>query len=166
MERVQRILTHPQYKKWLAANVAVEENRIFCRHDMAHNLAVARIAYLLWLEQQGEPAAKPLFYGAALLHDIGKWQKEAYPDYGHETLSAALAEEILPQCGFQAEEQSVIIEAILSHSGMDRRQEIAAKEKKTFAEIFYLADKLSRPCWTCAAKEECYWTVKNERLTY
>lgn len=166
MERVQRIVNHPQYQKWLAANEQAEKGRRFCHHNMEHNLAAARIAYILWLEQGGDLAMKPLFYAAALLHDIGKWQKALFPQKGHEALSAALAEELLPQCGFDGAEQAVILNGILAHSGTDRRQETAAKKEKTFAEIFYLADKLSRPCWECEAKEDCYWSVKNERLEY
>ena len=109
---------------------------------------------------------KPLFYGAALLHDVGKWQKEPKLEQGHETLSATLAAEILPECGFTQEEQAIMLDMILAHSGTDRWQEIAARKKKTFREVFYLADKLSRSCWQCQVKEECYWTVKNEQLLY
>lgn len=166
MERVQRILDHPQYKKWLITIAQAEKDRTFCKHDMEHNLAVARISYILWLEQQGDPSMKPLFYGAALLHDVGKGQKNGDSHLDHEMVSALLAQELLPQCGFSQEEQAIIIEAILAHSGNALRQEITAKEKKTFSEVFYLADKLSRPCWKCKAEEACYWTVKNMGLTY
>lgn len=166
MERVQRIINHSQYQKWAAANDEAEKDRIFCKHDMAHNLAVARIAYILWLEQQGDPAMKPLFYGAALLHDVGKGQKSRDSHLDHGAISAALARELLPQCGFTQEEQDMMIAAILFHSGNGLRQEIAGKEKKTFCEVFYLADKLSRPCWQCGAKDECYWMVKNDGLLY
>lgn len=109
---------------------------------------------------------KPLFYGAALLHDVGKGQKNGDSHLDHEMVSASLAQELLPQCGFSQEEQDIIIAAILFHGGSDRWQEIAAKKEKSFSDIFYLADKLSRPCWECGVKDDCYWTVKNEGLLY
>ncbi len=166
MERIQRILSHPQYKQWLAAGEQKEQDRIFCRHDMIHCLDVARIAYILWLEQQGDSGMKPLFYAAALLHDVGKWQNTQDASLGHGAISAAFAKELLPQWGFSEEEQDIIIAAILFHSGTECLQEIAAKKEKSFSDVFYLADKLSRPCWACNAKGQCYWTVKNEGLTY
>lgn len=166
MERIQRILRHSQYGIWLEKNKKAEENRIFCRHDMEHSLAVARIAYILWLEQGGGVKEKPLFYGAALLHDIGKWQKADFPQQDHGVLSASLAEGILADCGFAPEEAEVILGAIVAHSGEANRKVIASKPQKTFAEVFYLADKLSRCCWQCGAKKDCYWQVKNEELEY
>lgn len=166
MERVQRIFNHPQYQQWLQEGKALERDRVFCRHDLEHCLAVGRIAYILWLEQQEAPGMKPLFYGAALLHDVGKWQKEQSDALGHAVLSGILAKELLSQCGFAEKERELMLEAILAHSGNDRWLEIAAKEKKTFAEVFYLADKLSRPCWECSVKDRCYWQVKNEGLVY
>lgn len=166
MERIEKILHHRQYRIWLENNAVAEKDRIFCRHDLEHSLAVARISYILWLEQQGDPKEKPYFYGAALLHDIGKWQKKDYPEKDHGALSAALAQEILGDCGFNKKEQEKIIRAILWHSGSERRAEIAQKEIKTFEEVFYLADKLSRDCWRCAAQDACYWPVKNESWLY
>ena len=166
MERINGILQHETYQEWLSRNEQAEKDRIFCRHDMDHNLAVARISYLLWLEQGGEQNVKPLFYAAALLHDIGKWQKAFYPQRDHGELSGDLARQLLPDCGFSPMEQKIILQAIYAHSGNDRVAELMDKKEKTFAEIFYLGDKLSRRCWECKGTEECYWNIKNETILY
>ena len=49
-----------------------EKNRIFCRHGMDHLMDVARIAYIENLEKNCG-ISKEIIYGAALLHDIGRY---------------------------------------------------------------------------------------------
>lgn len=68
MERVNRILRHEAFRRHMRENEAAEKERIFCRHDMAHFLDVARIAMILNL-QQGLGISRDIIYGAALLHD-------------------------------------------------------------------------------------------------
>ena len=51
MERVNKIITHDMYKKYLEKNHRAEENRCFCRHDMAHFLDVARLAMIFALPE-------------------------------------------------------------------------------------------------------------------
>ena len=67
-----------------------EEERIFCIHDIEHCLDVARISYILALENDIK-IDKDIVYGAALLHDIGR----AISVENHEIESVKTASDIL-----------------------------------------------------------------------
>lgn len=149
MKRIDRILFHPKYQYALEQIEVWEQDRQFCRHGIGHFLDVARLAYIRCLEQ-GVEIKKDVVYAAALLHDIGRYrQYEA--GIPHEEASACLADEILPECSFSEEEQAQIREAVLGH----RRKEDAGIE--SLADLLCRADKMSRNCFACAAREECNW---------
>ncbi len=124
----------------------MEKNRVFCRHNIEHCLAAARIALLLSYEENLD-VPKELIYAAALLHDIGRAEAEK----DHREISGELAEDILTDCGFNKDEICEIKYAIACHG-----DDTTAKEN-SFRGIFYRADKLSRNCFMCSAKGECYW---------
>ena len=111
MDRIDKILKHNLSLTNLRKNTAAEADRCFCRHDMAHFLDVARIGMIINLEEKLE-ISRELIYGAALLHDIGKYRQyeEGIP---HEQASAEIAPEILRDCRFDEEETDVIVDAIL-----------------------------------------------------
>ena len=71
MNRVDLILEHPKYQEYLDKIKQAEEKRIFCLHNMNHFLDVARIAYIMNLEEE-LGIAKEIIYATALLHDIGR----------------------------------------------------------------------------------------------
>lgn len=156
MERVNYILGNKTYRSYLREIEACEEKRIFCRHNMAHFLDVARIAQLLNLEE-AFGIAKEMIYAAALLHDIGRHlqYREGTP---HEQASALLAPEILRECGFSAAETEEITEAIRQHRNADIREE------RNLSGLIYRADKLSRSCFACPAEPACDW--KNEKKNW
>ena len=155
MERVDAILQHPRFRASLERTAELEKVRVFCGHGMDHLIDTARIAYMLSLEA-GEVADKELIYAAALLHDIGRWRQ--YEDgTPHEQESARIAGEILPGCGFEEPEIEQILDAILSHR-------TPGGAKSSFARSLYRADKLSRRCYECAARDKCDWEIKNIRL--
>ena len=106
MERVNRICSHPLWQESLEKIEVLEKERIFCGHNMAHFMDVARIAYIENLER-GLGISKETIYGAALLHDIGRHLQylEGIP---HEEGSGALAEGILEDRGFQGQEKAGI----------------------------------------------------------
>ncbi len=160
MERANRILEHNQYREYLARNEEAEAQRRFCHHNMGHFLDVARLAVILNItEDYG--IDRELIYGAALLHDIGRWMQ--YEDgTPHEKASVMLAPEILSDCGFNEEEQQCILEAVGSH------RDSSVKEERSLAGLLYRADKLSRPCFACKAERECSWKQgkKNLKLIY
>ncbi len=158
-ERYNLILKHPAYQEYLKRNEAEERNRSFCRHDLPHFLDVARIAYIINLEQSLN-YSKELIYAIALLHDIGRW-KQYTENLPHDIASAELAEPILIECGYQESERKQILEAILSHRRVGRT-------RNSLNEIIYEADKTSRACYCCKASAECNWTEekKNDFIKY
>lgn len=160
MKRVNKILNHDLFKQYLEKNKMAEEDRYFCHHDMGHFLDVARLAMIFNLQQE-LAIPEGLIYGAALLHDIGRWKQ--YEDgTPHEKASAMLAPEILSDCGFTEEESEQILSAISNH----RNAEV--KEEQTLDGILYRADKMSRCCFCCEAEKECDWKgdKKNLMLKY
>jgi len=156
MERVNQIFFHPKYQAYFHEIQRLEADREFCGHTIEHFLDVARLAYILVIEE-GLVVGKEVIYAAALLHDIGRYL-EYTKEVPHEEGSAMLARELLPECGFSKEEQAFIIEAILEHR--------ENPETGTFSGILYRADKLSRNCFSCPAEESCRWPEekKNVRL--
>lgn len=151
-------MKHPVFLENLEKNRKAEKDRIYCRHDLAHFMDVARIAYILVLERSLS-IPKDIVYATALLHDIGKHQQ--YQDkIPHEQASAAIAPEILKECGYLSGEIQFIKETILSH-----REE---NKENSFFFCFYQADKLSRPCYTCKVQESCNWSIykKNLQIKY
>lgn len=158
-ERVNRICEHPVFLSSLGQIRELEENRIFCRHDLAHLLDVARIAYIENLEKELH-ISKEMIYAAALLHDIGR-HLQYTQNIPHDEGSAMVAEEILKDCGFSEAEQRELCSAIRMH----RTRETGGLND--LAGLLYRADKQSRMCMFCDAEPECDWSMekKNMELT-
>lgn len=98
-----------------------------------------------------------MIYAAALLHDIGRWKQ--YEDKTpHEKASAALAPEILSDCGFTKEETEQIVNAISNH------RNAAVRDEQSFNGILYRADKMSRSCFCCEAETACDWKEDKKNL--
>lgn len=174
VERTDRILQNSFYRECLMKISGWEEKRQFCRHDSNHLLHVARIAYIMNLEE-GLGMEKEVIYAAALLHDIGRF-KQYETGYDHALASAELAQPILEEAGFDAAEITLIVDAILSHrnrkNGELKKDTLANRNKENacsmqLQELIYRADKLSRDCYFCEAEPECNWPVekKNWKLT-
>lgn len=158
MKKIEAIWNHPKFRHYLALNEEWEKDRIFCLHDKNHMLDVARIGYILNLEQN-LGFEKELIYAAALLHDIGKWMQ--YQDgTPHHKASAFLCMEILQDAGFSAIECHIIQSAIATHKEY-------LLEDASLNRLLYVADKKSRLCFACAQKEHCNWkdSQKNHTLT-
>lgn len=156
MERVNRILNHPRYREYVSRTENLEKDRIYCRHNMAHFLDVARLAEIMNL-RENLGIGEELIYGAALLHDIGRFLEYENGE-PHEAASARLAPEILKDCGYTDYEQSIILAAIASH----RNKEIAGES--SLAGIVYRADKMSRSCFSCPAEKSCSWSVQKKNM--
>ena len=158
MERVNRILNHPVFVESMGQNATSEAGRTFCKHDMAHALDVARIAYIQNLER-GLGFSKELIYAAALLHDITKWQQHL-EDVPHHESAIEPATAILQDADFSEAEIAAICRAILHHRD-------GSAENDPFSALIFRADKLSRPCYTCESAEACKWSLdqKNTALS-
>lgn len=157
MERVNRICRHPLWRESMEQICELEQERIFCKHDAAHCMDVARLAFLENLENH-LGIERELIYAAALLHDIGRHLqcRESTP---HEQGSAALAETILADCDYSPAEREEIVSAILRHRtpGTETRNDLAG--------LLYRADKVSRMCLFCNAAGACHWPDDKKNLS-
>ncbi|MBM7614939.1 HD domain-containing protein [Alkaliphilus hydrothermalis] len=146
MERINNILKHPQYIENMNRLMKAEKQREFCRHTIQHFLDVARIAYIKSLEK-GLKLDQEVIYGAALLHDIGRWKQ--YEDGSdHALVSSSLAKGILIDCDFGEDEITMIRQAIEKHRrGTDLITELDV--------VIYEGDKASRLCNECKMRNEC-----------
>ncbi len=156
MDRIDKILNHDLFLFHLEKNRAAEQGRRFCRHNLQHFLDVARIGVIISYEER-QGLDREWIYAAALLHDLGRHlqYEEGVP---HEETSAGIARGILQDCGFSDKETDVIVSAILSH------REAGATAAPGLADILYRADKASRACFDCAAREECNWREDQKNL--
>lgn len=150
MDRINRILVHPIFIECMKLNEMAEAKRSFCHHDIEHLCAVARIAMLLNLEEKAG-IEKDIVYGAALLHDCGRYiqYENGTP---HEEAGAEIARGILPECGYSEKETEIIIQAISSHRGSVQKD-----RDNALSDILYRADKMSRNCRFCKVYGECNW---------
>ena len=150
MKRVNAILRHPLFAEQLRLLNELEAERIFCRHDLVHLLDVAR---LMWIDalEQGLDLDRDVVYAAALLHDLGR-AEQMQRGIPHEQASAALAESILPDAGFAADETAAVVAAIRCHRGS-----APSDARDALGEILYRADKTCRLCWRCDARDACNW---------
>lgn len=146
MVRIEKIRFHTQYIEFMNRNAEYESTRIFCHHDFQHVLDVARIAYILALENKLS-ILKEVIYAASLLHDIGRW-KEYAEGVDHASESAILASPILVQCGFTREECDSILFAIGHHR-------TKGQDQNSLGWVLFEADKKSRLCCKCLTRETC-----------
>lgn len=159
-DRIQQILHNEKYREHLKRIETCETDRVFCHHDMAHFLDVARIGMIL-NQKEGYGLDDEIIYAASLMHDIGRWQQyETGRD--HAIVSSELAPAILEECGFPDDEQERIASAIATH----RKKEVIAQ--KNLNGLLYRADKLSRPCFSCKQEKNCNWKddKKNKELIW
>ncbi len=147
LELANKIISNEIYKNKMSEITAMEKERPFCSHGMAHCLDVARIAMLICYEKN-IPADAETIYAAALLHDIGR-AEEYRNGSPHDTAGAELAEAVLDDIGC-IEEKQIILRLINSHRDKDCGD-------NTLEGIFSTADRLSRLCFCCEARSECNW---------
>lgn len=156
MQRYQQIICDKQYQNMIEKISDYEKDREFCCHTLEHFCDVARIMYILALEE-GNSLDQDIIYATALLHDIGRvWEYEK--GIPHEQASVEIAKKLLLNYGYEDNEIRIIITAIGAH----RKEE---KEKNELADYLYRADKLSRNCFACKAKDRCKWSEEKKNVT-
>ncbi|AOT72593.1 HD domain-containing protein [Geosporobacter ferrireducens] len=154
MERVTSILNHPLFVEYMQRNYIAETDRVYCRHNLQHSIDVARVAYVMALEE-GLPIRKDVIYATGLLHDIGRW-KEYVDGISHAKASADLAEEILVDSEFERAEIDLILDAIRNHRKNGRRD-------TPLSVIIFRSDKVSRLCLECNEIEDCNRFSKGDK---
>lgn len=153
MDRVDKILNHKIYQDYLKRLNNYEVKREFCKHNLEHFLDMARIAYIMVLENKLN-YKKDVIYAIGLLHDIGR--VEQYENgIEHHIASSNIAKEILQDIDFLEEEKEVIIEAIKNHRN---------SESNDLNSIIYKSDKLSRTCFNCKASDKCNWSMEKRNM--
>lgn len=71
--RYEQIQLDSEYQNLLSEIEDLKKERVYCKHDLAHFMDVARIASLIWIEEGSSVELnKDIIYAAALLHDIGR----------------------------------------------------------------------------------------------
>lgn len=155
MKRIDQIIYHPAFRAALAELEVLESLRSFCHHDLTHLLDVARLMRIISREE-GIEISQELIYAAALLHDIGRAEQYRHGT-PHAQASAVIAEPILADCGFDAQERAQILTAIADHS--------KGEDASPLARLLFRADKRSRPCFACKGADECNWTKDEKNLS-
>jgi len=150
MNRIDRIIRSSKFQFHLLENATAENTRPFCSHDFEHLLTVARITWILLLEEKVPFISREMAYAAGLLHDIGRWY-EYKAGEDHAACSANLAEPILKAAGFLEAECRLILKAIAQH----RLKEDYSKHRTPLSTALSKADRLSRLCFKCKARSQC-----------
>ena len=157
--KINLIIENRSFQYNLTKIEDLEKQRRFCLHDMQHLLDVARIMYIISLENNFN-IPKYMIYAAALLHDIdrGEQYENMTP---HNIASVEIASNILQQCNYDTQEIDDILEAIRDHCNN-------TEKLNSLSYILYKSDKLSRNCAKCNATNDCKWPVekKNLKITY
>lgn len=137
----------------------LEKHREFCKHDMQHFLDVARLMYIMNLENTLN-FPKYIIYTTALLHDIGRGE-EYENGTAHNIASVHIAKKILQECKYDINEIDEILEAIGNHR-------INTGSFNVLSDLLYKCDKLSRNCIHCGAIDKCKWPgdKRNLKITY
>lgn len=160
MEKIARIFENEIFAETIRRVEEAEKDRVFCRHGISHLIDVARVAWIMCLEN-GLPLEKEMVYATALFHDIGRME-EYETGTPHDQASCDMARRILPECGFSAEEIERVCAAIMTHKNKSFERE----SSDDLAEVIRFADKASRLCFICDVRDECYWPeqVKTKHL--
>lgn len=157
MDRIDRLIKNDDYRRCMESVERAEKERRFCLHGIEHGLDVARISYIINLENQ-LGYDKEVIYAMALLHDIGR-AKEYADNMPHHEAGAEIAGNILRQSGFDEREIGDICQAIASHKKPCEDKVCGLKQ------LLYSADKLSRSCFDCKAYSDCYWSEATKNNT-
>lgn len=150
MDRVNIIIADPEYRSYLQKNSDAEKNREFCSHPFEHLLSVARLTWILLLEEGTPYISREMAYAAGLLHDIGRW-RELEDGIDHAKYSAKLARPLLKRAGFSEAESALIRKAVTQH----RSKSEAVGHMSPLSSALRKADKYERTCFFCAARHQC-----------
>lgn len=155
MNKIDLILSNSTFKENLVRIKETEKDRVYCLHGLEHLLDVARIGYIINLEED-LGYEKEIIYAMALLHDIGR-NLEYQNGASHHEVGGEIALGILREAGFKASECELICDAIKSHKELENKE-----DNRSLNYLLYKADKLSRNCFACKAIDSCYWAEEKK----
>lgn len=144
-----------------------EKQRLFCKHGLSHFLDVARIAWILTLEQTLQEGMnvehlaqqKDKIYLTALLHDLGRLAEyDQKLSQGHAQEGVSMAWKFLKRIGYPEHKAREIIYAVGEHSGEE-------KTNHDLSNLIKRADNSSRNCFFCEAQGQCNWSVERRNQT-
>lgn len=156
MKKAEAILRDETYLSLMEKISEREKDREFCRHGISHSLDVARIAYILNLERE-YGFDRELIYGMALLHDIGR-ACCGEESVSHRISGLSEAESILQRAGYPEKEREAVLHAIQNHGDFEEKD-------RSLDSLLFEADKLSRNCFICPVREDCYWEEARKNKT-
>ncbi len=159
MRRVNAILNAQLYRRCYGRLEKLERERIFCCHQMPHLLDVARIAYILNIEQK-LGIEKEVIYAAAILHDIGKaeqYERKTPHEQSGEKIALEILDSLPADVAFPEEEKRMILTAIRGHRKLRENAEPLER-------LLYISDKASRMCFACPAEGECDWSREKKNM--
>lgn len=155
IKKYTSILHDSEFLELLSKIDDAEKDRIYCKHNIEHLMDVARAGYIINLEQ-GLNIPKEIVYGAALMHDIGRYaQYEKLAE--HHIAGAQASKRILPRCGYTDEETEIIADAVKKHRQNSNRA-------KNLADVIAEADKKTRMCMLCPAADTCKWAIADRNI--
>ncbi|WAW14346.1 HD domain-containing protein [Peptostreptococcus equinus] len=150
-KRINAILSNPDFKYYIKEIDRLEENRIFCLHNLEHLFNVARSMQLINIEEN-LGLDRNHIYACALLHDLGRVE-EYNGGKKHAIASSEISEKILKQVGFSSDEIENIKNAIIGHNNV---------EVNLLGKLLKFADKKSRNCYLCPASSKCKWSEEKK----
>lgn len=156
MNRLDHITQNGIFRSTLLRLEEQERDRKYCRHGLPHLLDVARAAYILSLERQTD-IAQDVIYAAALLHDIGRSVQYATGE-PHERAGVPIAEDILRDTEYTADEKEMILSCVRSHHHSHEGQ-------NALQALICEADKRSRPCFACKMLDTCKWSEEQRNMS-
>lgn len=168
---VQRLLEHSEFRQ-LQREIEIEEtDRIYCRHGFSHSLDVCRIAWILFLEENGgltDPEGTDLsvwkerIYLTGLLHDIGRTAQYRTGEH-HAEAGRRIAARMLQDIECPAEWRDEILSVVELHFGRDSSR----MQPGSLGDYICRADHLSRNCFLCDASDTCKWkeSEKNKGIS-
>ncbi|WP_243131608.1 HD domain-containing protein [Desulfallas thermosapovorans] len=184
LRRANRIINDPRYKECIQRNAACEQTRRFCRHDLQHMLDVARITYILVLEEctSGSGTVPGGHKDIYLLERLtGNELGTAQPATGVADLlgqareiiyAAGLLHDMARWVEYETGEDHAVAGARMALEVLGRAAFNPAERKiittairehrsggpgaSPLGQLICRADDLARPCSRCAARDDCY----------
>lgn len=173
MKFTEKLLKHPEFLRLQKRVEQIEQDRIYCHHELSHALDVCRMAWMMYLEDQMQEKfesgledsvnlqeKKDQFYVTGLLHDIGRVAQYETGEH-HSEAGMRIAKQLLSEIGYPEEWMSETLQIVGVHHG--REEENA----ETGVMEYYIrrADHLSRNCFLCEAADSCKWSDEERNQT-